>query len=265
MNLFNSLHHLAWYQIYLMFLGYRFLRFFLVYPLIFFTLIFLGQRVAQYRIQDKHPSAKKVLQEFSLSLSTFICFGLNTLLAVFLYHHGAYHLYFNWRELGVPYFFVSIVLVLACHEIFHYAYHRFMHTSAWMYRHVHRVHHRFGNPSVFSAYAFHPIEALLHPLMFVLAPLIFPMHFLVPIIALFISEVFNILGHSGYEFMPKKWVNRGLLRFVNKSTFHNYHHSHGGRINYSLYTTVLDRLFGTHSEASEVELQRVLAKRKLKQ
>ena len=257
-------HHLtewSWSHLYLVFLGYRFLRYFIVYPAIFFTFYLLGERIAQYRIQAKHPSKKTILRELTLSLSTFVCFGLNTLLAAWFYKMGWYHIYFNWTALGIPYFFFSIVMILVFHEIYHYSYHRLMHTNAWLYRHVHRTHHRFPNPTVFTSYAFHPIEALLHPLAFVLAPLILPVHFLVPIIALLISEFFNVMGHAGYEWMPQKWANKGLLRFLNKSTFHNYHHSHGGRQNYGLYTTVIDILFDSYSKKNQAELKRVYAKR----
>ncbi|MCX7122157.1 MAG: sterol desaturase family protein [Gammaproteobacteria bacterium] len=258
----HSFSHASWSHLYLLFLSYRFLRYFILYPAIFFTFCFLGDRIAQYRIQAKHPSKKTILRELTLSISTFICFGLNTLLAVYFYKKGGYHLYFDWKALGIPYFFFSIILILVFHEIYHYSYHRFMHTNAWFYRHVHSTHHRFPNPTVFTSYAFHPIEALLHPLAFVIAPLILPLHFLAPMIALLISEAFNIMGHAGYEWMPQKWANKGLLRLLNKSTFHNYHHSHGGRQNYSLYTTVMDELFNTHAKGNQAELSRVYEKRR---
>lgn len=261
MNLIDTLTTGSFYHICTLFLGFRFVRFFIVYPTIFLTLYLLRAHIAKYRIQPKHASKKKIMMELSLSLSSFICFGLSTALALCFYKLGWYHFYFSWDQLGIPYFFLSILLIIALHEIYHYAYHRFMHTNNWFYRHVHGVHHKFSNPTAFTAYAFHPIEALLHPLAFVIAPLILPVYIFVPVIALLISEFFNVMGHMGYEWMPAKWMNKGLLRFVNTSTFHNYHHSHGGRKNYGMYTTVLDRLLGTHSEKSDIDLERVLAQR----
>ena len=188
MHLLATLSTASFYQTCTVFLGFRFLRFFAIYPAIFLILYLAREHIAKYRIQATHPSKKKITLELSLSLSSFICFGLSTILGLSFYKMGWYHFYFQWNQLGTPYFFLSILLILVLHEIYHYAYHRFMHTNAWFYRNVHSVHHKFSNPTIFTSYAFHPIEALLHPMAFVIAPLIIPVYIFVPVIALLISE-----------------------------------------------------------------------------
>ena len=260
--LFNTLIIHPVYKIWSVLLAFRFMRFFIIYPIIFIILHLLRKRLYRFRVQTTYPSKKKVMLEIGLCISSFICFGPYVVVAIWFYHMGWYHFYFNWNDMGTPYFFLSIILILALHEIYYYAIHRLMHTNAWLYRHVHSVHHKFHNPTVFTSYAFHPLEAIMHPLPFIIAPLIMPVYIFVPVIGLIISEIFNIIGHMGYEWVPTKWAKQALLRLVNTSTFHNYHHSHGGRTNYSLYTTVLDHLFGTHSEKSDIDLERILAQRK---
>ena len=56
--------------------------------------------------------------------------------------------------------------------------------------------------------------------------------------------LFNVIGHLGYEFFPKKYMNSVLGKIFFSSTFHNMHHSKNN-CNYGLYFIIWDRIFGT--------------------
>ncbi|MDZ4287696.1 MAG: sterol desaturase family protein, partial [Prosthecobacter sp.] len=57
--------------------------------------------------------------------------------------------------------------------------------------------------------------------------------------------VYNIAGHSGYEFHPS-WIMKTPLRFLaNTPTNHIMHHE-TLRGNYGLYFNIWDRLMGTN-------------------
>ena len=60
--------------------------------------------------------------------------------------------------------------------------------------------------------------------------------------------LFNVIGHLGYEFFPKKFLDSRLGKIFFTSTFHNIHHSKHN-CNYGLYFVIWDRLFGsTHDD-----------------
>ena len=89
-----------------------------------------------------------------------------------------------------------------------YAMHRCMHRwgvpagwfdpGAWLYKHVHSLHHQAKNPSAVSGIAMHPVEAALY-LSYALFPCAFAAH---PIAVTYILHnlvAAAMLGHSGFE------------------------------------------------------------------
>ena len=132
----------------------------------------------------------------------------------------------------------DLVLITLWNELHFYLCHRLLHTQ-WLYRHVHREHHRSVVPTPFSTYAFHPVEAVLLGsvmLTFMLmrdlsigAVVLFPM----------VSLALNCLGHSNVELFP----GRGWGRLFAASVRHRSHHRHASG-NYGFSISWLDRLDG---------------------
>lgn len=144
---------------------------------------------------------------------------------------------------GWFWFWCSIPVAILVHDFYFYWAHRFMHAPG-VYGRVHKVHHLSTNPSPLSAFAFHPYEAVLEALGFVLVLALVPMH---PVAFLIFSTfmiAFNVMGHLGYELLPRFLVHVPVLRLLNTATSHNQHHR-TYRYNYGLYTLVWDRMFGT--------------------
>ena len=57
--------------------------------------------------------------------------------------------------------------------------------------------------------------------------------------------VFNVVGHTGYEFYPSWLLDSWLGRFLNTPTNHIQHHE-SFRGNFGLYFNYWDRLMGTN-------------------
>ena len=136
--------------------------------------------------------------------------------------------------------------MLFLHDTYFYWMHRAMHHPT-LYKHVHLVHHKSTNPSPWTAYAFHPLEAFLEVMILPLIAFTFPVH--APAIGLFFlfQIAYNVYGHLGFELYPKGFHKHWLGRWVNTSVAHNLHHKkfHG---NFGLYFLFWDRLMGTMRE-----------------
>jgi sterol desaturase/sphingolipid hydroxylase (fatty acid hydroxylase superfamily) len=133
--------------------------------------------------------------------------------------------------------------------------HRMIHMPG-VYERVHRVHHLSTNPSPLASFAFHPLEAILEALGFLLVVALLPMSFPSFLTFSFLAFLFNVLGHLGHEFVPARLLAGHPLRWMNSATSHNTHHRKF-KVNYGLYTLVWDRLFGTIDPKFDVEIARL--------
>lgn len=129
------------------------------------------------------------------------------------------------------------------HDTYFYWAHRIMH-HPWLFKTVHLVHHKSTNPSPWAAYAFHPFEAIVESLIFVIFLFAIPVHSIHLIWFFVISLVYNVYGHLGFEIYPKGFNKHWLGKWMNTSVSHNQHHQFF-KGNYGLYFTIWDRLMGT--------------------
>jgi len=93
-----------------------------------------------------------------------------------------------------------------------------------LYAFFHKVHHKSTDPSPFTAFAFHPFEAVLEQASHFILPFIFPVHFGLMLVWQLFSMLNNVLAHLGYELYPKNWTKIPILKFKAASTHHNMHH-----------------------------------------
>jgi len=136
-----------------------------------------------------------------------------------------------------------MVWMLILHDTYFYWMHRFMHLKP-VYRHVHLVHHRSTNPSPWTAYAFHPLEAVLEASIILVIAFTLPVHILAVILFFIFQIAYNVYGHLGFEIYPKGFHKTWFGRWVNTSVSHNQHHSRFSG-NYGLYFLFWDRVMGT--------------------
>ena len=101
------------------------------------------------------------------------------------------------------------------------------------------------NPTPFSAYALHPIEALLDVSIIPLIVFTIPYHVSAITIFSAYTLILNVMGHLGFEFFPRKFTTHQFFKWHNTATHHNMHHRHF-KYNFSIYFNIWDRLMKTN-------------------
>jgi sterol desaturase/sphingolipid hydroxylase (fatty acid hydroxylase superfamily) len=135
---------------------------------------------------------------------------------------------------GWPGLKVAAAHLLACiliQDTLFYWSHRTLH-SKWLFRQVHRKHHRFRHVRGISAEFAHPVEDLANVVAFFAPPILLATPF--PVFALWVAiRVFEtMLAHSGFGF-------EGV------SSRHAFHHLHATKGCYGSFFGLWDRLMGT--------------------
>lgn len=114
--------------------------------------------------------------------------------------------------------------------------HRILHRK-WLFRHIHRVHHRWTCPTAFTSAAMHPVEFATYQSV-MLVPLFF---YPIPVVGLIAVLVYQntiaMVDHSGVDL-------RSWLPWQPPARFHDDHHVYF-HVNYGQTLGVWDRLFGT--------------------
>jgi lathosterol oxidase len=234
----------------------HFVQYTLTAGLAFFIFYHLLRRfVIGRKIQPAFPRFSDVRREIYYSLQSMAVFAGVGLLVTVFNRLGWTHLYHRISDYGWGYFLVSIIILIFFHDTWFYWTHRAMHWRP-LFKLAHRVHHQSHNPTPWAAFAFHPMEALIEALVFPALALILPVHPLAVAIWLLYMILMNVLGHLGFEILPKGFARHWLFRWHNTPVHHNMHHSHV-HCNYGLYFNIWDRLMGTNHAQYEAYYDRV--------
>tara|TARA_B100001123_G_scaffold397011_1_gene479852 strand:- start:2624 stop:3403 length:780 start_codon:yes stop_codon:yes gene_type:complete len=219
-------------------------RYFVVAGLFFFLFYIIKKKVwFHLKIQKNFPLRKIIWMEIFFSVSTMIIFSAVSILIFKMYWSNYTLLYLDINKYGFGYFIFSTVLLLFIHDIYFYLTHRMIHHKK-LYPIIHQVHHLSKNPTPWAAFSFHPIEAVIQIGFIPIAILLIPFHISCLAFWALYMMLFNVIGHLGFEFFPKDFVNTSIGKLFFTSTFHNMHHKKNN-CNYGLYFIIWDRLFGT--------------------
>ncbi|HEV9036541.1 MAG TPA: sterol desaturase family protein, partial [Puia sp.] len=196
--------------------------------------VLLRRRSSGKKIQPRFPGAKDYQREVVFSTISILIFAMPPLLLVHtdaLRPHTTFYkdirLHSRW------YFFGAFPLLFLMHDAYFYWMHRLIHHPR-LFRLFHLVHHRSVNPSPWAAYAFHPLEAFLESLIFVIFLFTIPINVWHLFFFFLISLAYNVYGHLGFELYPSGFNRHWLGKWVNTSVSHNQHHRHF-KGNYGLY------------------------------
>ncbi|MEQ8240322.1 MAG: sterol desaturase family protein [Cyclobacteriaceae bacterium] len=227
-------------------IGLRYLLFASIFFLIFYVIF--RKKPFLNKIQSKFPRNEDYTRDFGYSLLTIFIFSVIAVMTFTIL--APYSLLLKDLDAkSWSYHLASLVLMFFLHDLYFYGIHRFMHIPKF-YKKFHRVHHQSTNPSPWTAYAFHPLEAILEGLILTLIAFTIPAHKVVIIIFFVFQIAYNVYGHLGFELYPKGFHKTMIGKWVNTSVAHNLHH-HKFNGNYGLYTLIWDRLFGTLREEYE--------------
>ena len=214
------------------------------------------------KVIARFPASTEVRREIAYSLSSVVIFGIVGALTVSAAHAGWTQMYFDVDEYGATWFWLSIPCAVLLHDAYFYWTHRLMHHRR-LFRVFHRTHHLSKNPSPWAAYAFAPAEAVVEAGIFPLAVIVMPIHPLAFGIFMGIQILYNVLGHTGYEFHPRWFIDSPLAKVLNTPTNHAMHHEFA-RGNYGLYFNVWDRLMGTNHPLYEARFREVTGRSKVR-
>lgn len=200
--------------------------------------------LAPRRIQPIPFTTGQLWREAGYSTLTMLIFGL-FFAGVFIANRelGWFQIYRDIGQYGWLWFWLSAPAAVLLHDFYFYWAHRFMHLPG-VFERVHKVHHLSTNPSPLAAFAFHPIEAVIEAFAVVVIVLLLPMHPIALLMFGFYSIATNVMGHLGYELLPRGLAGSRWLGWLNTATSHNQHHR-SFTSNYGLYSLAWDRLFGT--------------------
>ena len=201
------------------------------------------------KIIARYPRAGQIGREVGYSVLSMVIFSLVGAVTMAMAKMGWTRLYWKVDQRGVAWFWLSIGLAIFLHDTYFYWTHRLMHHRR-LFRYFHRVHHLSHNPSPWASYAFDPLEAVVQAGIFPLTAFLIPIHPIAFGIFMMWQILFNVAGHTGYEFHPRWLMRSGLGWFLNTPTNHVMHHE-TLRGNYGLYFNFWDRLMGTNQAGYE--------------
>lgn len=117
-----------------------------------------------------------------------------------------------------------------------YFIHRWLHIP-WIYKHLHKPHHKWIVCTPFASHAFHPADGFAQSLPYHIYPLLFPLH-KVLYLGLFAGVNFwTVMIHDG-QYLSNDPV-------VNGTACHTVHHLYFN-YNYGQFTTLWDRIGGSY-------------------
>lgn len=224
-----------------------FLRYFIAASSAYLIFWIIFRKRWQHRmVQQKWPKADRKWSEFKYSMSTVVVFSLVGFSIVQLKLMGYTKLYDDISEYGWTWLVISVLIMFVAHDTYYYWIHRWMHHPR-VFKYVHLVHHRSTNPSPWAAYAFHPIEAFLEALIYLVFVLSLPVYGLAVMIFLISMIIRNVVSHLGMEILPQWFIRTRWLNWMTSTTHHDLHHKNFDT-NYGLYFTWWDRWFGTEDD-----------------
>lgn len=221
------------------------LRYFFIagFAFLFFYVLFKTY-FSGIKIQKSAPTLSDYQRDVFFSIISIIIFA--SLPVIFLKNDKIRpftQFYVNISDHGWIYFFLAFPLMILIHDTYFYWTHRLMHHPR-LFKLFHLTHHKSTNPTPWTAYAFHPLEAIVEAGIFVVFIFIMPVKAIHLWVFFSIMFVYNVYGHLGYELFTPKFHGTKFGRWISTGTAHNMHH-HSFKGNYGIYFLFWDRWMGT--------------------
>jgi len=212
----------------------------------FYYYVLKDEQYAAERLSSFKNPPNQTKKEILYSLKSSLVFAIVGTGAYWLWQEGYTSIYLSVAAFGWWYLPVSFLLYSLLHETYYYWVHRAMHHKS-LYRSVHQAHHTSIVPSPWTAFSFHPWEALIESLILPVLLFVIPIHPVVLAFYLLLMTISSVINHLDIEIYPVL-LRRSLIgKLLIGATHHHYHHSEFST-NYGLYYTFWDQWMGTESE-----------------
>ena len=222
--------------------------------------VFFRSRWTHRKIIARLPVSSEVWREIRYSGVSVVVFGAVGAITVWAAKQGWTQMYWKIGKYGWGWFWLSILLAILLHDTYFYWTHRLMHHRR-LFRLFHRTHHLSHNPTPWASYAFSPMEAFVQAVIFPLTVFIMPIQPVAFVVFMAWQLIFNIAGHTGYEYNPRRFMKSWVRYFINTPTNHIMHHEKL-RGNYGLYFNFWDRLMRTNHDDYEARFCEITSQRR---
>lgn len=195
------------------------------------------------KIQKREATAADMRREVAQSAQSVFVYMIGACFLIWGRQEGVFYDLFG-VSFGIGVDLLILAAIIIAHDAYFYWAHRMMHHPR-LFRHFHRAHHRSITPTPWAAYSFAMPEAAV---MFLFVPLwlfFVPTPGWVMVAWLNFQIIRNAMGHAGFEFFPRWWLESPLTRWINTTVHHDLHHNGGFATNYGLYFTWWDKWMKT--------------------
>ncbi len=220
--------------------------------------VWFKRRWFHRKVVQEFPVRSEMWREIRYSVMSILVFAAVAFATLLAIRSGWTKVYSGIDSRGWPWFWTSILLTILLHDAYFYWTHRWMH-HPWLFRHFHRIHHLSKNPTPWAAYSFSPLEAIVQAGIFPLTVFLIPIHPVAFGLFMFWQITFNVIGHTGYEFYRRSFMDSWPSWIMNTPTCHAMHHEkiHG---NFGLYFSFWDKLMGTHHPEYEARFREITSR-----
>uniref|UniRef100_A0A1B6DA27 Fatty acid hydroxylase domain-containing protein n=1 Tax=Clastoptera arizonana TaxID=38151 RepID=A0A1B6DA27_9HEMI len=155
------------------------------------------------------------------TLSLICANSVSSIMACYVANGGRSAMYQNITEYPLIWFVLQWPVIFLYQDYVTYWAHRMYHTP-FLYKHFHKLHHRYKQPTAFSVTAIHPVE-IVHIQIITQAPFIFlvPVNFISFYTILFYTFYNGIIDHSGVDIKAPWWQP-----WRPDTIFHDNHHQY---------------------------------------
>jgi lathosterol oxidase len=161
---------------------------------------------------------------------------VNATFVWYLLRGGWSMLSFDWHRHSLAWTPLSALGLLVLVDAGLYYSHRLLHHRL-LFRYVHRWHHRYVAPIIFTTTATHPVEFLIFQTMLILPAFVIPAHITIYFLVMGYTYLIGMIDHVGVRV-------RWRLPLHGDNAFHDEHHVYF-HCNYGHHTSLFDRLHGT--------------------
>ena len=189
-----------------------------------------------HKIQNKYIGYDVLLKRIPLCLFNITVLIILNIIGIYFFHN-----IFLKEYSSISMVLIEIFVVLLIDDLFFYFLHRYMHSNKYIYKRIHKIHHRANTPIPIEYIYVHPIEwmsGMIGP--FIGMILIGGISFYSYLIYLVIRNIHELHIHSGI--ITSKIFK--IIPFYGTNEHHDIHHAKRDG-NYSSTFTLLDFLFKT--------------------
>lgn len=204
-----------------------------------------SRKFSDHRIENTNAPKDHIQKDIFWSIISTFIFALSGTLLIRMWQSGLIDVYLDFSKYGIIYLLISLPVLMFFHDMYFYWTHKLLHLKI-LYKHVHLVHHKSRVPTAWTAFSFHPVEAIIQALILPLLLYIFPVHLLVLIVFLTLMTILGIINHLGYEFYPAIFHKKPLSYLIS-ATHHQAHHKNP-HVNFGLYFNWWDLWMDTELE-----------------